>query len=93
MDIVVSGGTDPDRPLPAPKDRPSLLLPLIAVGVFLAAAGTAYTGWTVHETQQDNRLVNCFFVGLSEAGAPEYDELTDSQKEMVDRLGCDVKGR
>ena len=67
MDIVVSGGSDPDQPIPrpvqpgpAPSAEPDRLLQLIAVGVVLVAAGTGYTGWTLYQqTRLDNRVPNC----------------------------------
>jgi hypothetical protein len=37
MDFVVSGGSDPERPIRAPQDHQQGLLRLIAVGVFLVA--------------------------------------------------------
>jgi hypothetical protein len=94
MDIVVSGGSDPGRPIPAPKDRPGYLLQLIAVGVFLVAAGTAYTGWTVHQTREDNRVLNCSFLNLGQDGKElAYNELPDYQQRIADQLDCDVPGR
>jgi hypothetical protein len=90
MDFVISGGTDPEQPVPAPKQRDPIrvLLQVIAVGVFLVAAGVAYVGWTVHESQQDSRMINCSFL-TDRSGA----SLTQVEKELIDQLDCDVPGR
>jgi len=94
VDIVVSGGSDPDRPLPAPRARRSFLLELIALGVFLAAAAAAWTGWEVYQTRVDNRALNCAFISLGDDGTPaDYDDLPQYQQDIADRLDCDVPGR
>jgi hypothetical protein len=98
MDIVVSGGPDPDRPLPPPKqrDQTSLLLQLIAVGVFVGAAAAGYTGWTSYQSQRDGRLLNCLYLtefnGVDD-GAPDFDDLSKAQQRLIDRFGCDYPGR
>lgn len=97
MDIVVSGGTDPEHPVPEPRQRDPirLLLQVIAAGVFLVVAGVGYVAWTVHQTQVDNRQLNCLFVGnfSSDGSTQDYNDLPKSQQRVVDRLDCDVPGR
>jgi hypothetical protein len=94
VDIVVSGGSDPDRPLPAPRARRSYLLELIALGVFLVAATTAYTGWTLHQTREDNRVLNCSFLSFGgDSGEVKYDDLEKYQQRIADQLDCEVPGR
>jgi hypothetical protein len=93
MDIVVSGGSDPDRPVPAPKNHQTRLLQLIAVGVFLVAAAAGFTAWTVYQEQQDSRVLNCAFLGVRDDGQIEYDDMEKYEQKIVDRLDCDVPGR
>jgi hypothetical protein len=93
MDIVVSGGSDPDRPVPAPRDSQHRLLQLIAVGVFLVAAGTGFTGWTVYEQTQDVRVVQCAYLSIGGREAGNYDDLEDFEQAIVDQLDCDMRGR
>jgi hypothetical protein len=96
VDIVVSGGSDPDRQLPAPRSSTSQnrLLELIAVGVFLVAAGTAYTGWEVHRQTEDSRVLNCAYLTVGNGDEPtHYDDLAKYEKKLVDQLDCDVPGR
>jgi len=93
MDIVVSGGSDPDRPIPAPRARPNLLLQVIAVGVFLVAAATAYTGWNVYRQTQDARILNCAYFTSAGPEQRGYDDMGKAEKKIVDQLDCDVPGR
>jgi hypothetical protein len=92
MDIVVSGGADPDRPVPAPNQ--TRLLQLIAVGVFLVAAGTGYTSWAVYQQAQDTRAVNCAYLTTGSGDDQRrYDNMASYEKKIVDALDCDVPGR
>jgi hypothetical protein len=95
MDFVVSGGSDPERPIRAPQDHQQGLLRLIAVGVFLVAAGTAFTGWTVYQQAEDNRTLNCAYLTVagSDDDSQNYDDMPTYQQKIVDRLDCDVPGR
>jgi hypothetical protein len=93
MDIVVSGGSDPDRPLPAPRDRQHLLLQVIALGVFLVAAATGYTGWTVYQQSQDTRALNCAYLTAGGEEQRDYDDMEKYEQKIVDQLDCDVPGR
>jgi len=94
MDIVVSGGSDPDRPVPAPMNNQNRLLQLIAVGVFLIAAGTGYTSWTVYQQTQDTRTVNCAYLTTGYGDDKRsYDVMANYEQQIVDALDCDVPGR
>ena len=95
---VVEVGSGPPRPArpPRTRNRTDLLLTLLVVGVFLGAAASAYAAWTVRETQQDNRLLNCMYVGVdftSSDSDSDYDDLPESQQRLIDRFDCDVPGR
>lgn len=98
MDIVVSGGPepDPDRPARDPRDQNRLLLQLIAVGVFLVLLGVCFTGWTQYQTQRDSRLLNCLYVadfgGVGE-DRPAFEDLPKSMQRVIDRFGCSYPGR
>jgi hypothetical protein len=90
---VGRGRTGPPRPA---RDRTELLLTLRVVGVFLGAAFSALTAWTVHEQAQDTRDVNCAYVidSAADDGSPRtYDNLSPTQRKVVDLLDCDIKGR
>ena len=92
----MSGGSDPDRPLPAPRtaDSQHRLLQLIAVGVFLVAAGMGYTGWEVHRQAQDSRDLNCAYLTIGNGDQPTaYKDLAKYEQKLVDQLDCDVPGR
>ena len=102
MDIVVSGGSDPDQPIPPPKFNQARrlqlnqtrLLQLIALGVFLVAAGTGYTGWTLYQQRLDNQVLNCAYVTLgNDEDQQSYDDMSKMQQRIVTQLDCDVPGR
>jgi nitrogen fixation-related uncharacterized protein len=103
---VVQVGSGPPR-APKPSWRPSaaqgrmsrteLLLLLLVVGVSVGAVCSAFAAWTVHETQQDTRLLNCMYLTIdysgSSAAPAQYDDLTPSEKKLADRFDCNVRGR
>lgn len=93
MDIVVSGGSDPDRPIPTARAHQHRLLQLIAAGVFLVAATTGFTGWTVYRQTQDSRVVNCAFFTTGGDEQRGYDDMDKAQQKIVDQLDCDIPGR
>lgn len=95
---IVDLGSGRPAPTPSPRERNTVLLSVIAVCVAIAAAGSVYTGWTVHQSREDNRLLTCLYnvgfgFGDPEDDAQTYDDLTAQQKEVVDRLDCDIPGR
>ena len=92
---VVEVGSGPPRPPRPPRtgDRTGVLLTLIALGVFVGAGCSAFTAWTVHQQNVDNRKVNCAYVTAGGEQDAEYDDLEDYAKGIVDALDCDIKGR
>ena len=99
IEVVQVGAGPPRMPKPGrpPRagGRTDLLLTLLVVGVFLGAAGSAYAAWTVRETQQDERMLNCMY--LVSFGGPD-EAATDGspgqrQQELMKRFGCDAPDR
>jgi ABC-type enterobactin transport system permease subunit len=91
---VVDVGRGPTRPSRPPRDRTGVLLTLVVVGVFLGAACSAFTAWTVHQQAQDTRELNCAFLLAGDQDATrEYKDLAPYEKKVVDALDCDIKGR
>ena len=95
IEVVEVGSGPPKAPKP-PRDRnrTDLLLTLLVVGVFLGAAASAYAAWTVHQSQQDERMLNCMYLVSFPAGDEFSDEdVTDRQEKVIDRFGCEVPDR
>ena len=94
---VADWGSGDDRPTRALRDRTQCPLLLITAGVFLVATCSAVTAWTVVEMRKDEQVINCYLrLGLGFGGPEEgrhYDDMSDSQRAVVDRLDCDVPGR
>jgi hypothetical protein len=91
---VVEVGSGPPRPARPPRggNRTDVLLTLMVVGVFLGAACSAFTAWTVYNQAQDEREVNCVY--LTAGGEDrDYDDLEDFEKGIADVMDCDIKGR
>ena len=61
---VVEVGSGPPRPARPPRsgNRTDVLLTLIVVGVFVGAACSAFTAWTVYGQAQDQRELNCVYL-------------------------------
>lgn len=97
MDIVVSGGGHPEKPLEPgrpPRDRTQVLLTLLVVGVFLGAAFSAFTAWTAYSQREDNRALQCAYLdSMGGSGAREFADLDDIEKKIVETFDCDVEGR
>jgi hypothetical protein len=91
---VVQVGSGPPRPArPARSgNRTDVLLTLLVVGVFVGAACSAFTAWTVYGQAQDQRELNCVY--LTHGGAEErtYDDLSDLEKGVADVVHCDIEG-
>ena len=89
---VGSGPPKPGRP-PRSGNRTDVLLTLLVVGVFVGAACSAFTAWTVYGQAQDQRELNCAY--LTSGGAEErtYDDLEDVEKSIADTMDCDIEGR
>ena len=90
---VVSVGSGPLKPGRPRRDGKQVLLVLLVVGVFLTAACSAFTAWTVYDQAQDNRELNCAFLTANEGGPREYDDLEPYEQQVVDAMDCDVEGR
>jgi len=96
IEIVSVGSGPPRAPRAAapPRSAVERLLLLLTVGVFLVAAGTGFTAWTVYQQSQDNRELNCAYLTFPGDGEPRtYDKLEDYEKTIADAFDCDVKGR
>jgi hypothetical protein len=91
---VVDVGRGPTKPSRPPRDRTDVLLTLLVVGVFLSAVFSALTAWTVHQQSEDNRKLNCAYLTAGDGDEIQsYDDLPAFQKQIVDALDCDIKGR
>ncbi len=93
---VVEVGSGPPRPARPPRggNRTDVLLTLLVVAVFVGAACSAFTAWSVYGQRQDQRELNCVY--LTSSGGDEereYDDLEDFEKGIADAMDCDVKGR
>jgi hypothetical protein len=90
---VGSGPVKPGRPART-VNRTDLLLGLLVVGVFVAAACSALTAWSVHQQTEDQHALNCIYLTFGgDGGTRDYDDLEASEKQIADTLDCDVKGR
>ena len=93
---VVEVGSGPPKPARPPRggNRTDVLLTLMVVGVFVGAACSAFTAWTVYGEAQDQRELNCVYLtaGDGQEGRT-YDDLADFEKRIADAMDCDVKGR
>ncbi len=89
---VGSGPVKPGRP-PRIRSRTDVLLSLAVVGVFLGAACSAFTAWTVYGQAQDNRELNCAYLTLGGDGERDYDDLEDYEQGVADAMDCDLEGR
>jgi hypothetical protein len=91
---VVDVGRGPTKPSRPPRDRTDVLLTLLGGGVFLSAAFSALTAWTVHQQAEDNRELNCAFVISGGDGTGRtYDDLSTMERRIADALDCDIDGR
>jgi hypothetical protein len=91
---VVSVGSGPPQPARPPRNRTDVLLSLLVVGVFLTAACSAFTAWSVHGQAQDSRDLNCAYLTIGGEGEQrEYDDLEGYEKQIVDAIDCDIDGR
>lgn len=95
IEVVDVGSGPPRPPRRPPADRTGLLLMLLVVGVFIGAGCSAFGAWTAHQTQRDQRLLNCLYVTVAgdSSDGPSYDELPKPEQRLVDRFDCDVPGR
>ena len=90
---VGSGPVKPGRP-PRTVNRTDLLLALLVIGVFVGAACSALTAWTVYQQTEDQHALNCVYVTFNgDGGERDYDDLEGYERQIADRLDCDVKGR
>ncbi len=92
---VVEVGSGPSKPARPPRggNRTDVLLTLMVVGVFVGAACSAFTAWTVYEEAQDQRELNCVYLTSGGDGAREYDDLEDYEQGIADVMDCDIEGR
>jgi hypothetical protein len=93
---VVEVGSGPPKPARPPRsgNRTDVLLTLMVVGVFVGAACSAFTAWTVYEQTQDQRDLNCAYLTLGGGeGDRAYDDLEDYEKGIADAMDCDIEGR
>ena len=76
------------------RSATDVLLLLLVVGVFIGAACSAFTAWTVREQAADEREINCAYMTVGGGGeSREYDDLSDIEQRITDALDCDVEGR
>ena len=89
---VGSGPPKPGRP-PRSGNRTDVLLTLLVVGVFVGAACSAFTAWTVYAQAEAQRQVSCAY--LTSGGVEErtYEKLSDVEKSVADAMDCDFEGR
>jgi hypothetical protein len=89
---VVEVGRGPSRPSRPPRNRTDVLLTLLVVGVFVGAACSAFTAWTVHEQAEDNRELNCVYItsGGDGSGSRTSDDLSTVERKIADVLDCDI---